>query len=201
MPSTVALWQGAPERGTRVTITNKIRMKIGSDEFEAEGSEEVVSQLFAAWKELVAARAAQPAKLNPPAMPTPSRLSQVVDEVKAKDGLTYAPWDIFECDDKKKLVTLRVNPSGETRDADAVLLVLYGFKRAWEVNEVKVGRVKESLAMSGLRPDRIDKTVDGYIDQGLVLKAGRGPGGRYRLTNTGYERADALAKSLFEKFV
>jgi hypothetical protein len=188
-----------PARSTRVTSPHKIRMKIGNDEFEAEGSEQVVTQLFDSWKDLLSARTAS-SKGRVPDPPFVSRLSHVVDEVRTKNGIT-ATWDIFDCNDKKKLVTLQVHPSGETRDADAVLLALYGFKQVFQMEEVKVGRLKESLALSGLRPDRIDRTAAGYVQTGLLLKTGRGPGGRYRLTNTGYERADLLAKSLFEKLL
>jgi hypothetical protein len=178
--------------------TNKVHLTVNGEEFNAEGSDKLVTDLFKAWKELIPKQPPNK-QAPPPADPKPSRLSRVIEEAKTDDGIR-APWDIFDADEKKKLMTLRVNPTGETRDADAILLVLYGFKRAWNVDEVKVTQLKKCLNISGLRPERIDKTVAAYVHQ-FILKTGRGPGGKYRLTNPGFERADGLARSLFEKLV
>lgn len=178
----------------------KLRVKLGAHEFEAEGTEDAVKEQFNAWKDLISTLS-QTTRPAGPSVPPVSRLHDVVEEVRTKDGFNTQTWDIFICDDKRKLITLKVNPSGETRDPDAALLVMYGYKRAFQMDEVKVGRLKEALAVSGLRPDRMDRTLSDYIAKGFLLKTGRGPGGKYRLTTTGYDRADALAKNLFEQLV
>lgn len=177
---------------------HRLKVKVGIHEFEAEGSHETVAAMFEAWKALVEAEAKA-------SLPQPSqsgikpKLPATVMEVKTKDGMFAAPWDIFDCDEKQKVCTIRVHPVGENRDADAALLVLYGGKRSFEQQDMPVTKLKEALEVSGLRPERIDRTLAAYIKAGYVMKAGRAKGGRYRLTNTGYARADELARALFEK--
>jgi hypothetical protein len=182
-----------------MTDSSKVHLVIDGNEFNAEGGDQLVRDLFNEWKQLLAER--KPGAYKPrPLDPTPSRLSRAVEEVKTKEGLLALPWDIYEADAKKKLLVLRVNPTGETRDADAVLLLLYGFKQCWSADEVKVTTLKKCLAGSGLRPDRIDRTMAAYVPQ-FAFKTGRGPGSKYRLTTPGYDRADSLARSLFEQLV
>lgn len=173
----------------------KIRVKVGSNEFEAEGPREAVEAQFEAWKELIKS---QPISASIPDQNKPNLPSNVV-EVRTRDGVFSAPWDIFGVDDKRKLVTLKAHPTGENRDADAILLILYGYLKALEQQEVLVTNLKNSLAQSGLRPERIDRAIAPYLRENLVLKTGSGKGGKYRLTNTGLTKADTLARTLFEK--
>lgn len=183
-------------------IPNKVHLTVNGNEFNAEGSDKLVSDLFKQWREMVSPKPGAPQeKPKGSQNPNPSRFSHAVEEIRTKDGIR-ATWDIFTTDEKKRIISLMVNPpNGDTRDADAVLLVLYGYKQTWGTEEVKVTSLKTALNVSGLRPERIDKTVAPYMHQGLILKTGRGPGGKYRLTNPGLERAEALARSLFEKLV
>src|SRR3989442_13476553 len=104
--------------------THKLRIKIGPHEFEAEGTKEAVAAQFEAWQQLVASL--------PPEKPDAGRpkIPRTVTEIKTPEGRT-APWDVFYVDDKRKLVTLRVHPSGENRDGDAGLLILYGYRQCF----------------------------------------------------------------------
>jgi hypothetical protein len=174
--------------------TYKLRVKIGLHEFEAEGPVSDVKAQFKAWKELIGSGSAG----VPSTIDTNKKLSPYVTEVRTREGYA-APWDIFNLDDKRKMVTLRVHPTGENRDADAALLILYGYKQSLQQDEVPVTRLKESMEVSGLRPERIDRTLGVHIRSGLIMKAGRAKGGKYRLTNTGFTSADAMARSLFEQ--
>jgi len=174
----------------------KLRLKVGPHEFDAEGPPETVSAQFEAWKQLITAFPAG-RELTPP---KPSKLSNMVEEVQTKDG-RRATWDIFDVEDERKLVTLSVHPTGEKRDADAVLLWLFGFRQAFQLNEVPVTRLIQALEISGLRPARIDRALGPHLREGLVLKGGHGKGGKYRLTNTGLARAEELARVLFEQLV
>lgn len=171
----------------------KLRVKIGPHEFEAEGPKESVTAQFEAWKALIGS--------TPPTTPPISKVVAAATEVRTREGFT-APWDIFEVEDKRKLVTLRVHPTGETRDADAVLLILYGYRQAFQQEDVPVTKIMESLRVSGLRPGRVDRAASPHVRAGLLLKAGKsGKGGKYRLTTTGFARADEMARSLFEQLV
>lgn len=194
----VALIRGA-RKGWAVSDSNKVHLTFNGDEFNAEGSDQLVRDLFNDWKQMLAEKKSS-TPVDSLSVPRPCRLSKAIEEIKMKDGMVGAPWDIFQVDDKKKLIALLVNPTGETRNADAVLLVLYGFKRALETDEVKVTTLKKCLAISGLRPNRVDRTMNAYVPQ-FAFKTGRGPGSKYRLTTPGFDRADGLARSLFEQLV
>lgn len=176
--------------------TYKLRIKVGPHEFEAEGPKDEVTAQFEAWKELIKSFPETSRANNQ----TLSKVAGVATEVRTPEGFT-ATWDIFNIDDKRKLVTLRVHPTGEQKFADAALLILYGYRQANQQEEVLVTKLKESMEVSGLRPGRVDRTVAPHINAGFLMKAGLGKGGKYRLTNTGFAKADEMAKILFEKLV
>jgi len=181
--------------------SHKLRIKVGEHEFEAEGSPQEVTEQFQAWKELITSLppSTNGAQRSDSAGQKPAViLPKGVTEVRTRDGFA-APWDIFEGDDKRKLVTLKIHPTGEDRDADALLLILFGFKKAHGLDEVPVTKLIEAIQVSGIRPGRIDRALAKPLEAGLVLKAGRAKGSKYRLTNTGYSHAEELARTLFAK--
>jgi len=158
---------------------SRLKVKVGQHEFEAEGPAEQVAAQYESWKELV------------------SNLAKVgaVTEAETREET------IFSCDKKGGLISLKVHPpAGESRAGDAILLVLYGFRKAGNdgagMAEVPVSKLKESLDVSGLGVRRIDRAAQAYIRSGYVLKSGRRRGGIYRLTNTGYARAEEIAQEL-----
>lgn len=181
--------------------TTRLRVIVGVHEFDAEGPPDQVTAQFQAWKDLIAASVATAAA-------SPSNIYLPVNsvtEVKTRDGFA-APWDIFGPDSDRDLMTLKAHPpQGDTRDADAILLVLYGYKKAGNdgegASEVPVTKLKESLDVSGIRIPRIDRAVASYLSSGYLLKSGRGKGGIYRLTNTGFAKAEEMAQRLFAQLV
>src|SRR5438105_153407 len=102
--------------------TQRLKVKIGPHEFEAEGPPESVAAQFEAWQSLVTAMGGASPKEQEPQ-----------DNANANDRQT-SPGElpnIFKVDRAKRFVTLRVFPAtGERRDADALLLILYGYKQA-----------------------------------------------------------------------
>jgi hypothetical protein len=183
----------------------RLKVRIGENEFDAEGPPEQITAQFAAWKDLLTlvGHNGRPAsttnpKAGKPAIPQQSLLDDSGSAID--DPPSDRSASIFHVDEKRQLVTLRVlPPNGEDRDADAALLTIYGFKTMLNAGEVLVGRLKDALQASGLTPTRIDKIVLAYTTNGLVLKVGRGPGGKYHLSNTGRAKAEALAKKLTEQ--
>lgn len=179
----------------------RLKVKVGVHEFEAEGPSDQVSAQFQAWKELIAATTATAPQGGRRMITLPA---DSVEEVKTPDGRA-ATWDIFGVEDED-LMTLKVHPpDGDTRDSDAILLVMYGFRKAGNegagMPEVPVTKLKESLDRSGIRIARIDRAAAPYLKAGYLLKAGRGKGGIYRLTNTGYAKSEDMARKLFEQLV
>jgi len=187
----------------------RLKVKIGVHEFDAEGPAEQIASQFQTWKDLIAglpAAAPTPAVADPLGRRTITLPVDAVEEVKTRDYGRTAPWDIFGTDPDRDLMTLKVHPpAGETRDADAIILVMYGYRKAGNEGnglvEVPVTKLKESLDVSGIRIARIDRAAAAYLKAGYLLKAGRGKGGVYRLTNTGFAKGEALAQRLFEQLV
>jgi hypothetical protein len=178
--------------------SQKLRIKVGEHEFEAEGSPDKVSEQFEAWKELVASYPKATNGTQKPPGGSSGKLLKNVTEIRTTDGFS-APWDIFSVDEKRKLVTLTIQPSGEGRDAMALLLLLFGYRKTFEQQEVLATRLIESMQVSGLIPGRIDRTLAPFVEAGFVLNSGRGKGSKYRLTNTGFAHADETARELFAK--
>lgn len=188
--------------------TTRLKVKVGVHEFDAEGPPDQVTAQFNAWKELISASQDTVGRLTAETNHNRRTITLPVDaieEVKTRDGRT-APWDIFGGDEDKDLMTLKVHPpASDTRDADAILLIMYGYRKCGNdgqgMAEVPVTKLKESLDVSGLRVQRIDRAVAPYLRAGYLLKSGRAKGGIYRLTNTGYTKAEDLARRLFEQLV
>jgi hypothetical protein len=174
--------------------SSKIRVKIGDHEFEAEGPAAEVAKQFAAWKELIAAITSGP---HPPRSPELSK-----GDDKSKDtGKHHSQGTlrIFALDEKRKLVTLKAHPTTDSRNADALLLLLYGFKELQDMDEVPVTTLGDAVKVSGISVARIDRAIASYVGT-LVLKTGRAKGSKYRLSNTGLTEAEQLAKQMSEMF-
>lgn len=177
--------------------TFKLRVKVGIHEFDAEGPKDEVNARFEAWQEMIRAPA-QPAGVtlrttgtvtNPiPTVEAPLPRIQSLEAVR-----------VFSVDERRDLVTLRIHPQGETADADAVLVLVYGYLEMLDIDEVQVTKLTQSVRKSGLRADRIDRAAAPHVRSNLLIKTGTGKGGRYTLSNTGRERAEALVKELYSR--
>ncbi len=168
--------------------SQKLRVRIGEHEFEAEGPPELVQGQFDAWRELISrlqiggrGPTGEPGADEEPSKDLPIKDTSLSRVFQRGEG---------------KIITLRVLPTGDRREADAILLLLYGFHQLLQQDDVLVGRIKNALGQSGLQPDRIDRGIAPYVAAGLVRKGGRGPGGRYRLSNTGVHHAEGLVRDL-----
>jgi hypothetical protein len=165
----------------------RLRVKIGVHEFEAEGPPDVVAEQFQAWRELIAEQ---------PSTRPDQQLDAGGDPDRHRDTSTVGELpSIFSYDRKRELLSLSVHPRGNRRHADAALLLVYGYKLLGR-DEVIVGTLKEALAVSGLKVDRVDRIIVPYVTANLVLKGGSGKGGKYRLTNLGIDRAKELIDDL-----
>jgi hypothetical protein len=171
---------------------HKLRVKVGPHEFEAEGTEDSVESLFNAWKALIEApnRANETAP-KPPRNPLEDpNLTPLIDSATGNA--------LFTLDSGRQVVSLRVHPTGDSRNADALLLLVFGHRMVG-MDEVPVTKLKEAMALSGLRVERVDRAIDPHVRAGLLLKAGSGKGGKYRLSNTGLARVQVLQHDLEER--
>lgn len=182
--------------------TAKLRVKIGLHEFEAEGPSEQVSQQFEDWKTLISDLAATQAPLKPihnNITVTPASLAltsqnpvlSVIDQAQLGS--------IYTIDEKRDLILLRVLPTGEDRHRAAVLLIIYGYLRQAQMDEVPVTKLMASLVSSGSAPDRVDRAATPSVNDGLLVKSGSGKGGKYRLTNKGITRTEEMVAGLLQQ--
>ncbi len=183
----------------------KLRVKIGVHEFEGEGPTEQITSLYNDWLERIASQPTEPPTTQTLSKQKPVIPAEKVTEVRTGDGYT-GMLDIFEMDEARDLCKLVVHPpAGDTRDPDAILLVLYGYRKCGNQGSgtprVNVTKVKQSLDISGIGVARVDRAAKPYLDSRYILKAGRGKGGVYELTVTGLARAEELANRLFAERV
>ena len=173
----------------------RLRMKIGAHEFEAEGPRDLVTAQLEAWKQLAGLDRA-------PQDPTSMSIQGVTiaaREARTADGGDPALRNLFAVDAEQKLVTLRVRPTGQRRNADAALLILYGYRSSFAADDgmdVPAARLKAALAASGHRPKRLDRAIAQHLAAGLVRKGGHHKHETYALTTPGCQHATALARKL-----
>lgn len=174
---------------------SSLKMKVGEHEFAAEGSEDFVEKHLAKFEAMIASL---PAK-TPDIM-----LHDIVDDPSASDSSSSsssslpAPksdlMKIFRVDGR--VISVVAKPANES---DAALLILLGQKEL-RGNEASTGsEVKDGLELSGYKPLRIDRTMDSFVAEGLVLINGKHRGKKYRLSNPGLVKAQGLADELQRK--
>jgi hypothetical protein len=162
--------------------TSRIKIKIGIHEFEAEGPTELVQSQFESFKELIAS---QPKPIvNPPS--TEQKINSADgDESKSKYD------KIFKIE--ARIVSLTASPQTVS---DAALLIMLGQKQYRSNDTVTGQEVGDGLDHSGVVVSRVDRVMDSFILEGSVMKIGQGRATRYRLTNTGLNKAIAIADQL-----
>ena len=171
--------------------TLKIRVKVGEHEFEAEGPRESVELQLQMFKELVGATPSKTADKGTdrkPPLSTKEPLDGTGEEIPP-DKSTYSA--LFSLEGDK--LSLNYLPEGENREANALLLLLFGCRVTLGQETVLGGRLMQGLQQSGLTLDRIDRVLGPYIPS-LVITTGIKRGTKYRLTNVGVTRAKTLAE-------
>jgi hypothetical protein len=169
--------------------TYRLKIKLGADEFEADGPIQVVQAQFAAFKELVEARARVAAAQPPVAIPAPGGNTvpqpetQVINERLDK---------IMHLSDR--IVSLTARP---TSVDDAILLLLYGQKVLRQNDAVTGAEITQGVSTTGgLAINRADRLLDKLSNGGDVIVIGEHRSRRYRLTNAGFAKARQIATDL-----
>lgn len=186
---------------SELQVMFKLRVKIGCDEFEAEGPPELVAQRFEEFRLLIR----KPERGSGEAPRTGSdaegaeRREAVGPDIRKATDPPHDLASLLRCDLATGQVSLATLPEGKQKEADAVLLLLLGHKRFRGEDEVPVTLLNEGLRQSGCPVSRLDRVLMSYTKHHLVLKSGVGKGGRYRLTNQGLKKADALAHELSKR--
>ena len=170
-----------------MTATKKLRVKIGDAEFEAEGSEESVKQDYAEFL----------GKLE--------ELKKKPSTVNNAQNKIHLPIDLGEADPERvsrvfkvedDMVSLTFLPRTENAQADALMLLLYGYLLLKEQQMVLGTQLTRAANQSGLGMDRVDRSLGQYEAENLVLKGGAKKGTRYGLNNQGKIRAQQILNAL-----
>jgi hypothetical protein len=205
MRVTTINWLAFRTRASRLSVkgrqgmdTYKLKIKIGTAEFEAEGPEETVKQQFEEFKKLLDhphARAG--AKTT-----SGNGSSESEAPAAGAGGGDLAGLErLFADADRagKKSVSLRFLPQGDDREATAILLLLLGHERLVGDQRMRVTALKEALEKSGLTLARVDRIADKPLRRGLLMKGGKAKGGTYTLSNTGRARAMEEVQRMLEQ--
>jgi hypothetical protein len=153
----------------------KIRIKSGNNEFEAEGPSAEVEKHMEIWRREVSGLAKLPESADP---------TNAYYFDPGRDGLTLrkAPG---------------IGPKGR-KLADALLLILHGYRELQAKTQVEATRIARDLRESGYNDlAKLARSYHRLQKEGLAVRSGRGKGTRYRLTEPGQNAASTLARSFF----
>jgi len=168
---------------------HRIKVKLGDAEFDAEGKPEDVKAQYDAFLALLAALP----KTQPPA---------ASEKPIGASALTAPPGEVeralldrvFRQGDVLSLAAL---PTGEAREADTMLALLYGYLKLADEQTVTGTSLRRSALQSGVNIDRADRVLNGLIPE-FVLAGGVRKARRYQLNNRGIARAEAIIKALLQ---
>ena len=159
----------------------RIRIKLGDNEFEAEGPADAVNVQVATFERLLGRDVPPELALAPVAAPAtesvPSPAPPPIQFVARASG---------------KVVSLKV----ACDLPQAVLAVLLGQRELRRVSWVAGSEVMAGLRQSGFKIDRADHIQKREESNGLIVINGKRRLKRYRLTTDGVERAKTIAESL-----
>jgi hypothetical protein len=168
----------------------RIKLKIGDNEFDAEGDPEIVKEAFANFMKAVAAM--PPPKANPPE----SELPPPPPPPPGLGGVPANPAEFSRVFRQGDPLSLAALPRGENAKPDALLILLYGYTQLGGEQAVTGTMLMKAARQSGVAIDRVDRTLD--LRKEFVLAAGTKKGRRYSLNNRGIIEAQRLMKELFE---
>lgn len=167
----------------------RLRCRIGEHELEIEGPTAFVDRQVERWARLAGLVPAA----DPPSRDPADPAQQPVFPDRPAPSPTLA--DLFHCDASRKLVVPRVVSPGRRRNADAALLVLYGYRLLLpQVAVVSGATFRTAPAAAGCRVTRLDRILERHIAAGLVTRSGTRKRDLYALTLAGEQRAMALVR-------
>lgn len=190
----------------------KLKMKIGTAEFEAEANSEIVKERLALFAELVSKQlmaapqiVAAPPPKNYTITPETGRAGIVGHAaiVEGSDGVSSNGVSSMTDDVLARVfrrtedeVSLLALPRTEQPEADALIALLYAFQRLLNKPNVTGVTLMQAARQSGVTVNRADVVLKSKSD--LVMAAGVRRGRRYSLNNRGVSYAEVLIRKLIE---
>jgi hypothetical protein len=181
--------------------TNKLRMKIGAHEFEAEGEPDIVNQKFEEFKKLIADYDATKQNHTPPDSRTTEIPPLNLPPATLPTGIAIAERlsKVVKVEAKKPLV-LSALPQGQNREGDAALVLLLAYKVFRQQELVGGSALLVGMQASGYPLARVDRPLMQRLVEAtpspLVLRSGKKRGVTYRLTTPGETRAREVVEEI-----
>ena len=166
----------------------RIKVKIGENEFEAEGPPETVQAQFESFKQMLSSAPSITEKA------APSKTLNLPDIQPQNGEPPHIPIEKI-LHSAGRVVSLTALPASTV---DAALLIMLGHKDLRNNVSVTGQEIGDGLAQSGRPVPRVDRVMDNAISDAYVLKTGIKRGTRYRLTNQGLSKALGIASALLE---
>lgn len=173
-----------------------MRVKIAEHEFEAEGPPEVVERYFDAFQTAIIQ-----AKKSIPYKPPDYKDHELADKYD-EIGECVLPWPFTEYYDAglgRKVVKLEEKPPGKRVETQAALLLLWALDIVEMGDLIKVTQLRSSMTLSGYEPERIDRTLEPYLEEGWVRRQGKGKAARYGIEAEGGKKAQELMKIMKDR--
>ena len=169
----------------------RLKVKIGSHEFDAEGPKDLVREQFETFKELVS---------NTPvteSVPATTEQAEDAEEVPQSEKIPDLKLNkIMQVEHKVVSLTAPAKSA-----QDAALLLIYGQKVLRQCERVTGAQVMEGMRLSGLPVGRVDRLLDKARKEGDLIIMGQRRAKRYRITNKGINQARDLAQALLDMVV
>lgn len=165
---------------------SKIRIRIGSNEFEAEGPPDSVQAQFDAFKELISRATIMPVENQT----DPEKEAALIHQVTGSPN--HVPLEKILRAVGRIVSLTAIPPSTE----DAALLIMLGHKDLRNHESVTGQEIGDGLAQSGRPVPRTDRIMEKPIAAAYVLKSGLKRSTRYRLSNVGHQKALSIAREL-----
>ena len=165
----------------------KIKVRVGQNEFEAEGPQDVVEKHFESFSQLISQQKTTASTSSPASSVGSSTVFEVPESVHPLAKVFHQ---------EGRFISLIGRPQGDSRELDAALLILFGHKELRGVDAVSADELLYGLKQTGYAIDRSDRLMLRGEEQGLVTRSGIRRGTKYRLTIPGNTRATTIGQEL-----
>ncbi len=181
----------------------KLNVKLNGSEFSADGPEKAVGAQYERWFELVAKRGHSGSNFAVGGTAEGGEPADAGLATTAKDwwaGSAIEPGllkRVFNVDLLQKALSLRTLPSTQTRDADALLLLLYGYAKFLGQPHVTGSRLLKQARISGITNlPRVTPLLESHGDK--VTTAGAYRGKTYGLNRPGEASAEEIINGILK---
>lgn len=180
--------------------TQRLKVKIGSHEFDDEGESEIVQSNYQLFLEAIKRAEPTPAAvLATPQAVIPSNGALPPSQVT--DQETDLLFDAGRGAGILALLQQVPSDQGKIKQlADSMLLILYGFKKKMGLSNVPTTSLTKSLEMSSVgEVVNLNRAYDLLNAEGLALKSGSGKGTKYVITPKGERKSETTIKELIKQ--